>query len=455
MKFADARDIITPAVKTYMAGVSSLNGQQFVGVHDDLYVKTLLLNDGRQSILLVTYDILMHDYALRETIAEYVKSRYGIEGQNLIVSYTHSHAGPAVSGYDPGCASPEYEAFLLERTKSCIDRAFVNLADGTAAFGWVEGDWSINRRAMVDGRVKLVPNLSGKKDRRLNILRLSGSDGSCRVLLLNFACHPLAMGATLGLSSEYPGRLCHLLESEFYGCTALFFQGAGATAHPMVWAGANNDWKNCAYEDVDAMAQSMALSVRNALFSGKLRPITLDLAARQFVIQLETEVYPKEFFQRVADSPTLPTVTPEESRGILGRLRLLDMPPNNNTSARNAARWVLEHYDSTGSTIPVHAGIVRLSPDLFIGWMCGEVCYEVKQEIEKVFSGKDLIFIGYCDGIAYIPDDNLLDEGGYEVDGSVVEFCLKGRLKKGITNKVRTAFADNRKALPRCTVSDR
>jgi neutral ceramidase len=446
MRFAVARDIITPAVKTYMAGVSSLNGQQFVGVHDDLYVRTLLLDDGRQSALFVTYDILMHDYALRETIADYVKSRYGIVGQNLIVSYSHSHAGPAIKGYDPGCASPEYEAFLLERTKSCIDRAFVNQAEGTLSFGWVEGDWNINRRKIVEGRVELAPNLSGKKDRRINILKLSGADGACRVLLLNFACHPLVMGETLWLSSEFPGRLCHLLETEFYGCTALFFQGAGANAHPLVWAGPNNDWKKCAYEDVDAMAQSMALSVRNALFLGKLRPITPDLAARQFVIELETEVYPKEFFQRVADSPTLPTVTPEEARGVLGRLRLLCMPPNN-TSARNAARWVLEHYDSLDSKIAVHAGIVRLSPDLFMGWMCGEVFYEVKQEIEKVFSGKDLIFIGYGDGVAYIPDDNILNEGGYEADGSVVEFCLKGRLKKGINDKVCAAFSDNLKAL--------
>ena len=454
MKFAVARDIITPAVKTYMAGCSSLNGKQFVGVHDDLYVKTLLLNDGQQSIVLVTYDLLMHDYALREAIADYVKSRYGIDGQSLIVSYTHSHAGPAIGGYDPGCASPEYEAFLLERTKSCLDRTFVNLAAGTVSFGWVEGDWNISRRNIVAGRMELAPNLSGKKDRRLNILRLSGLDGACRVLLLNFACHPLSMGETLWLSSEYPGRLCQLLESEFYGCTTLFFQGAGANAHPMISAGANNDWKRGTFEAADAMAQSMVLSVRNALFLGKLRPVTLDLSARQFVIELETEEYPKEFFQRVADSPTLPTVTPEEARGVLGRLRLLHMPPNN-TSARNAARWVLEHYDSVGSTIRVHAGIVRLSSDLFMGWMCGEVCYEVKREIERVFSGKDLMFIGYGDGIAYIPDDNLLDEGGYEVDGSVVEFCLKGRLKRGITDKVRAAFADNLKSVLQCNVLHR
>ena len=33
--------------------------------------------------------------------------------------------------------------------------------------------------------------------------------------------------------------------------------------------------------------------------------------------------------------------------------------------------------------------------------------------------------------------------GGYEVDGSVIEFCLKGRLKKGVNAKMQEAFGEN------------
>ena len=85
--------------------------------------------------------------------------------------------------------------------------------------------------------------------------------------------------------------------------------------------------------------------------------------------------------------------------------------------------------------------------DVYLAWLCGEVCLEVKQEIEKVFAGKTLFFIGYCDGTAYIPEDKLIDEGGYEVTGSVVEFCLKGHFRKGINRKLRETYGEQLRLL--------
>jgi hypothetical protein len=425
MKFGIAKELITPPLKTHMGGYGSLYVKHFVGIHDDLFVKTLLLDDGRRRIVLMTCDLLMHDYALTETIGEYIESRHGIPRGNLVLSYTHSHAGPALEGYDPGQASPEYENFLLDRMKSCIDRACVNIVEGRMEFGSAEGDWNINRRLIVNGQMRLAPNLSGNKDRTINILKLSDTAGQCKALFLNYACHPVTLGDTLWISAEFPGRLCQVLDTHFYGCTTMFFQGAGANSRPLITAGPDNKWKGCSFEEVDGMASAMAISVRNALDSGKLQPVAPDLAARQFLVTLETEVYPKEFFQKVLDDP-----------------KLADSPPT-----LNEARLVLERYDRTDNTVPLHAAIIRLADGIYIASLCGEVCLEVKQEIEKVFEGKRLIFIGYCDGTAYIPDDKLIDEGGYEVDGSVVEFCLKGRFKKGINLKLREAYGTNLRRL--------
>ena len=424
MKFGIARDLITPDVKTHMGGYGTLYGEYFTGIHDDIYVKTLVLDDGNRKAVLVTYDLLMHDYALTEAIANYIHTKHGIEQDNLLVSYTHAHTGPALEGYDPGQASPEYEAFLLERTKSCIDRALVNVCEGRMEFGWVEGEWSINRRKVIDGEMRNAPNLSGNRDRRLNILKITDTEGACRALLLNYACHPVTLGPTPWISGEYPGRLCQILDTDFYGCVSMFFQGAGGNTRPLVAAKADDKWRQCTFDDVDGMAQAMAVAVRRAVYSGQLEPVDLDLAARQFVVELEIEVYPKEFFEKAALNDDVP-----------------DSP------RKNEARLVLERYDTTDNIVRLHACIIRLSDDLYMAMLCGEVCLEVKQEIEKVFAGKNLIFVGYGDGTAYIPDDGLIDEGGYEVDGSVIEFCLKGRFKKGINGKMREAYGVNLAAL--------
>ncbi len=417
MRFGVARDLVTPTVRTHMGGYGSLFGRYFTAIHDDLYVKALVLDDGRCKALLMTYDLLMHSFDLTERLADYARQEHGVPRENVLVSYTHNHAGPAIEGYDPGQSSPEYEAFLIDRSRACVDRAFVNLIEGSARFGTVSGDWNINRRARVGGKMVNAPNHAGNTDRELNILRFSDGDGECQALLLNYACHPVTLADTLWISSEYPGRLCQLLEARYYGCTALFFQGAGATFRPLVSA-ASASWKRCSFDEVDGMAAAMATSVQSVVQADQLVPFELKLAGSTFVVHLETQVQPKTFFEQLLEQSG-------HAPHLQGRLRV-----------------ILENYDRTDNTVPVHGGIVRLGVDLWMAWLCGEVCYEVKEEIAKVFAGTKLVFVGYGDGVAYIPDDKLIGEGGYEVDGAVVEFCLKGRFKRGVTRKLVDAYRE-------------
>jgi len=328
-----------------------------------------------------------------------------------------------VAGYDPGQASDHYEEFLLQRTRSCIDRALVNTFEGELRFGAIQGDWNINRRMCIDGKMTLAPNPAGAKDNTLNILKVSDVDGNCRALVLNYACHPVTLHDTLWISSEYPGRISQLLESRLYGTTAMFFQGAGANARPRVTVAGDHGWKACTFDELDDMATVMANHIQKAICSGKFRSIPLRLAARQFVVPLEMEVYPKAYFEAILN---------DESR----------VQP-----ARNEAKVVLDNYDRTDNRIDLHAGIVRLSEDAYIAFLCGEVCFEVKQHIQKVFGDRSLFFIGYGDATAYIPDDKLLAEGGYEPEESVVEFCLKGKFKPGIDRKMQETFAENLRIL--------
>src|SRR3990172_8245094 len=102
MRFGVARDLVTPDLKVKMAGFGIRFGKFFEAIHDDLYVKVLLLDDGKRRAMLITYDLLMHDYTLTDRIGEYVQTRHGIDRQHLVVSYTHTHNGPELEGYNPG-----------------------------------------------------------------------------------------------------------------------------------------------------------------------------------------------------------------------------------------------------------------------------------------------------------------------------------------------------------------
>ena len=72
--------------------------------------------------------------------------------------------------------------------------------------------------------------------------------------------------------------------------------------------------------------------------------------------------------------------------------------------------------------------------------MGGEVTHEVKQVVAAAIAPSSVIFIGYTDDCAYIPGDRIIAEGGYEAEGSLVEYCLKGPIKLGVNQKVTEAF---------------
>lgn len=102
MKFAVAKDLITPDIAMPMSGYDSFHGSEFLGIHDDLFVKTLLLDDGNERLLFISLDLLFHDYELTDNVKQFAFEKHGISRDCLFLSYTHTHGGPVIRGYgDP------------------------------------------------------------------------------------------------------------------------------------------------------------------------------------------------------------------------------------------------------------------------------------------------------------------------------------------------------------------
>jgi hypothetical protein len=417
MRFGAAKDIVTPDQLTFMGGYGSFFNKPFQGIHDDLYVRALFVDDGCNPLLFVSLDLLFHDYSLTRQLQEWVGQQYELSPDQLFLSYSHTHGGPAVVGYDDESQhSKEYEAFLFARIKSCIARTMVNLFEGTLEHGSVDGDWNINRRTLVNGEMLNKPNPEGEKDDRIHVLRVLDANGRTKVILFNYACHPVTVRDTLYLSGDFPGRICHLLETEYFGAMGIFFQGAGGNSRPKATA-YGGSFITCTYDEVNEMAASITLRIKRLCSTpGALRPVVLDLAACQFNIRLELDPYPKQHFADIASDPA-------SRPGLVGM-----------------ANKVLRNYDGMENHIPLPAGLVRLSRNLYIAYMGGEPCYEVKHKLAQLFPNVTLMFFGYADATAYIPDDKIIAEGGYEAEGSAVEYGLKGSLKAGIDRSMATAF---------------
>lgn len=418
MKFGVAKELITPDRLTRMGGYGTYFGKYFSGIHDDLYARALLLDDGRKQIVLVSVDLLFHDYALTERVQAYAAQTFGISPECVFVAYSHTHGGPAVEGYDETSQlSPEYEKFVLERLQCCLNRLMVNTFEGSISYGLAEGDWNINRRKPVGGKIVNAPHPAGPKDDRLQLLKICDTTGKIRTILFNYACHPVTVRDTLYLSGDFPARICHLLEAECFGSTAIFFQGAGGNSRPKVTA-KSGEFITCTFDQMNEMSLAMTSSIKNALFrEGAFQAFELDLAASQFHILLALEPFPKSRIEAlVLDEACYP-------------------------ATRRIAEDVLARYDQMPEEVRLPAGFIRLGAGHYMALLGGEPCFEVMKKLHDALDVERLLFIGYLDSSAYIPDDKIIGEGGYEADESALEYGLKGGFRIGIDRSIAEAFA--------------
>ena len=92
--------------------------------------------------------------------------------------------------------------------------------------------------------------------------------------------------------------------------------------------------------------------------------------------------------------------------------------------------------------------ILKLSDSLYIATMGGEPCNNVKKSVISAFGDKDVCFIGYTDSCAYIVDDVILQEGGYEPE-SYSEYGNAGPFKPGLNKAYYDGFLTAFKELTR------
>lgn len=441
LTFGVAKEIITPCFPMTMMGFGSVYGIPFEAIHDDLYARTLVLTDPfGETVILIALDLLFHDDSLPNALREYAGARYGIPAGSLHVTYTHTHYGPAVKGYDFIYWKQEYEDFLLQRVIQCIDRAFLNRCEGTVEYGSVSGMWNISRRLPTDQGMEFLPNPSGDRDDAVYFLKFRALDGSIRALAMNFACHPSNINQYRILTSEYPGRLCQIMEARHYGCTALFFQGCGGDAKLRVGAKGSR-FTGLDYAECEETAQSMALRIDQALFEGRAVPVApISLKSCIFQIPLPLDPYPRTFFE-------------EERRihsgGRASRFDRDDFSQSNEHRLHWACdEYVLDRYDDLPEELALNCGIISLTPDFYIFSMGGEPSCDVKRVLEEIVPDQTMLFFGYNDAIAYIPSDKMIREGGYEASGrSVPEYRLKGSFRAGIDVRFKEAFSKNLKRL--------
>ncbi|MBI2876632.1 MAG: neutral/alkaline non-lysosomal ceramidase N-terminal domain-containing protein [Candidatus Tectomicrobia bacterium] len=230
-----ARVKLTPPKPTPLAGYAARRGRPSQGVHDELYARALLLDNGHQKIALVATDLLLIPQELREAVIRKIRrgeKQLGIQVMDhLLLAATHTHSG--VGGY--------MDNWVFEKAAlGSYDREIFDLLARQIATAVLQAGrrWTLARLGMGQGR---APGLNvnrrrkgGPTDPELRVLRVEDEAGKALAYLVNFSAHPTLLGPqNMQFSAEYPGQLARALgeppPEEAPGSTGplvLFFNGS-------------------------------------------------------------------------------------------------------------------------------------------------------------------------------------------------------------------------------------
>ena len=233
---------ITPAPGLSMVGMpGSPRGE---GVQWPLRSRVFLADDGERRIAIVCLDLIA---LVAEHVAE-LRVRLAIPGEidaeNILVACSHTHRAPFTETGWGAAAEPtrSYLDLVVARTTQAMVEAVTRLQPAELSVGKVSAPgWAFNRRPIyAGGQVGThgpawgngFMGMEGTADEELAVLLARGSDGTVLGGLVDFACHPTAMGHEPVYSADYPGVLTAELEARHGGIFGFLIGAAGDTSTP-------------------------------------------------------------------------------------------------------------------------------------------------------------------------------------------------------------------------------
>lgn len=212
---------INPAEGTFLGGYG--HNRRATGVHDDLYAKAVVFDDGDTAVALVVCDALGIQYdtvqEIRVAASQATKALDLPPGQVVVMS-THTHCSPDVIGiYGPDQTTTgrdqDYMKKLVDTCAAQVAAAAENRQPVTlvSAEGECSG-WAVN-----DSEPDEV-------DHSVTILQCRAQDGTPVATLTGFACHPTVLdGDTTEVSADWVGAFYKDMAASVPG-EHLFLQGA-------------------------------------------------------------------------------------------------------------------------------------------------------------------------------------------------------------------------------------
>lgn len=203
----------------------------FVGVHDDVFVRTLALDDSAgHKALIVSVEVTAIPQPAAFVAA--LARASGLPASSIMAVATHTHSVPLVFFHSPQPDAAQQRE--IERIRSAAVQAARQALDQLqpAKISFVRGQAYVNTNNGEQSGRKYWYDPTGSSDKTLDLVRVDTAAGKPLGLLVNYASHAEVMFRSVTKDGGYevtgdlPGAVSRLLEARPGGPAIVLFTSA-------------------------------------------------------------------------------------------------------------------------------------------------------------------------------------------------------------------------------------
>jgi hypothetical protein len=192
--------------------------QGFKSIHDPIYVRAIVLDDGTTQAALVAWELIFVPDKVWEEVSARIAGEVGIQPEHLLLSAVHNHGAPSVAaaGGAAGANTVAYTKTVEDAALEAVRRAKAQLQPARFGIGTGTAYLNVNRREPTPRGWWLGFNESGPSDKTVTVLRLEDLAGKPIAFLINYAVHAVVMGpGNYAITGDLAGATSRFVEQHY------------------------------------------------------------------------------------------------------------------------------------------------------------------------------------------------------------------------------------------------
>lgn len=395
----------------------------FTGVLDPIYVRSVVLDNGRTRAALVAIDAGAMSTDLYQKVSARAAAELKIPANQLLMSASHTHSVPfRLDG--------SVEEVILRSLRDAVARL------QPARVSWGTGVSFINvNRDRVDPKTSRWwegPNYEGTSDKTVAVVRIETPGGAPIAVYYNYAVHGVITGTLDMISGDIPGAASRYVEESLGdGAVALWTSGAAGDQNPIYF--------NQTYELRDIRIADYAKrgeDISNAMPPGGQG---MDRSNPKVKLLMEQQKRMNEALGQMLGEEVLHVMRDglEKSTDdvtLRGAQKSFACPARQRTDQGRAG--IEGKYVDAGE-VSIGLGALRIG-DVYVGAVDAEVYNAIAQRLKRESPFKHTLMATLTNGMAqtgYIPSEDAFGRNVFTVLSSRLKpGCAEAGIVKGLVD---------------------